>query len=138
MSLISFAEAVVANLGTIPDCQKSAYFLANPQYPTLQVVPGPTQYDQAMHRALDLTTLTIQARVAWNNDVGSQKNLYRFLEPVGEDSVKAAVESDKTLGGLCDDLHVTEASGVQLMVPSTGSAELIVEWTVVIYGTGAA
>jgi hypothetical protein len=84
-------EALAVNLSAIPDVQVSAYILANPTPPTLQIVPGGVVYDQAMGRGHDDVTFTVQAIVALTTDVGGQKRLDRFVENLAPYSVKAAI-----------------------------------------------
>jgi hypothetical protein len=136
MSLSVLREALAANLDTIPDVQASAYVMANPTPPMIQVLPAGIGYDRTMGRGHDDVTFTVQAIVALTLDVGSQKLLDRLCENAAPYSVKAAIEADKTLGGACQDLHVTEASGLQVVEVQTGGARLVVEWTVLILAGG--
>jgi hypothetical protein len=51
----------------------------------------------------------VQVIVSKVSDRNAQSNLDGYCNPSGSSSVKAALESDKTLGGLVQDLRVTEA-----------------------------
>lgn len=68
----------------------------------------------------------IRALVAFHESRGS---LHKLDQLIDDDTVKDRVEADKTLGGVVDDLHVTEVSGEQLYTRG-GSTFLGCEWTV--------
>src|SRR4051794_37550969 len=93
----AFADALTA-IGT--DVQVSAYLLATPTMPTLQVLPRSMTYDRAMHRGVDTREFIVQGFVPLNEGDESQRLLDEFLAPVGARSVKALLELDKTLGGV--------------------------------------
>jgi|ERR1044071_7280091 hypothetical protein len=125
-------EALAANLSSIKNVQVSAYMLVNPTPPAIHVIPGPTQYHLTMGKSSmdEWWEFTIQAFVAATNDIGSQKLLDSMLASDGDRSVKAAIESDTTLGGACDDLIVTQRTGYQIFVPDGRGTVLGAEWTV--------
>lgn len=136
-TIADLRQALAAALGTIPEVQVSAYILSNPTPPFIQIIPGSSlgpalDYDKAMGRGLDYANFTVQAVVARQDGEGAQKLLDRFMENVAPYSVKAAIEADGRLGGLCDDCSATEASGVQIVTPPQGGELLLVEWTVQI------
>jgi hypothetical protein len=122
-------------LASVTGWQVSAYALANPTPPGMHIFPGEIQYDAAMRRGHDDITFTVQAFVAYAADIGAQKNLDVLLAPSGEKSVKAALEADLTLGGLVDDLTVTESTGYRLADRSSGPL-LTVGWTVEVMAPG--
>lgn len=148
-SIGELREALAAAMETIPDVQVSPYIISGTP-PYIQVFPGPDpaiSYDQTMQGrtmgALDQTRqnhddvqMTIQAIVARNEDIGSQKLLDRFMENAAPYSVKAAVELDGSLGGICDDASVISCTGVQVVVTPSGDERLLCEWTVQIMAPG--
>lgn len=124
-------------LGVIPDVQVNPYALAQPTPPGIQILPGAVQYDQAFGRGLDEWTFTVQGFVALTSDIGSQVVLDAMSAPSGSGSVKAALEADKTLGGLVQSLHVTEQTAGRVVdIPGSGSPMLLVEWRVQVLGLG--
>jgi len=123
-------EALAANLSVIPNVQVSAYMLANPSPPAIHLYPGPTEFHQAMGGGAEFWSFTVQAFVALVSDIGSQQRLDRMLASDGPDSVRAALESDPTLGGECDDLIVTERTGYQIFSPQGRGEILGAEWSV--------
>lgn len=125
-------EALASNLSTIPNVQVSAYQLSNPTPPAIHVVPGMTEYHQTFGGSSEAEwwEFTVQAFVAIPNDIGSQRRLDEMLESTGSSSVKAAIESDPTLGGIVDDLIVTTRTGYQLYVNEGRGTVLGAAWTV--------
>jgi hypothetical protein len=137
-TLADLRVALAANLETIPGCQVSPYMLGSPTLPCLYVVPGDpgTTYDSTMVRGLDEWTLSIVALTGSANDQGAQMLMDEFLAPTGISSVKAAAESDRTLGGIAADLQVTQASGYRYLIREGGSTTLWVQWTVEVIASG--
>jgi hypothetical protein len=128
-TITQIREGLATNLATISGFQVSAYVLANPTPPAIQIMPGDITYDLALRRGLDEITMTVQAFVAFTADIGSQAKLDELLEPTGADSLKTAVEADRTLGGLVGDVHVLDASGYRVAQGTNGPV-LMCEWTV--------
>lgn len=138
MSLLGDVRAgIAANLDSIEDVQISAYVLSNPTPPVIWVRPRPesSTYHRAMGDGLSELVMLVQAYVGTPTDVGAQKHLDRFLDLTGPDSVKAAVESDKTLGGVADDLVVQECTGYLEYQRPDGSTALGAEWQVLVYAS---
>jgi len=119
-TITQIREGLAANLAALNGFQVSAYTLSNPTPPAIQVLPGEITYDLAMHRGLDEVVMLVQAFVALSSDIGSQKRLDELLDPTGADSLKTAVESDKTLGGLVGSVHVTDATGYRTAQGANG------------------
>jgi len=122
---------LIANLSTIPNVQWSPYMLASPTPPAGHIIPGGIDYDEAMHRGYDATTMTVQVFVGLVTDQGSQVVLDQYLASSGINSVKAAIESDITLGGKVSACRVTNASPFQVITLSERQV-LTVSWTVYV------
>lgn len=135
-SLTDLREGVAANLASITGLQQSGYMLSNPTPPCAEVEPGPIAYDKAMQRGLDRYQLTVRVYVAFSTDIGAQKRLDEFLESTGATSIKAAIESDRTLAGACDALRVTGCTGYRAFTLPGGRIALGAEWTVEIFARG--
>lgn len=129
-TLEEIREAVGTALAAIPGLQTSGYVLSNPTLPCAQVTRGPVQYDEAFQGGTHALTLLVRVYVADILDIAAAKNLDKYLAPDGDLSVKAAIEADTSLGGLIQDLHVTEAKGEQVYVRESGGPMLGSEWTV--------
>lgn len=121
-------EALASNLdeGT-EDFQVSAYLLGSPTPPAIEIMPGKLVFDKASSRGLDEWLLTVRAFVGTTTDKGAQKRLDSLISGQG---LKAAAESDRTLGGLVNDLHVTECSGYRIYKREGSAPVLGAEWTV--------
>jgi hypothetical protein len=126
-------EALAVAMRVIPGMQCSPYLLSNPTPPCAQVSRGPVNYDQAMQGGVHRPTFTVTAFVALVSDTGAQKLLDRYLAADGDLSIKQALEADRTLGGLVQDLHVTGASGEQPYARDQGGPVLGSDWTVEIW-----
>ena len=126
-------EALASSLLTIPGMQISAWQLANATPPCAQISRGPVDYDQAMQGGVHRPNFTVTAYVALVSDQGAQRLLDRYLAADGDLSVKQAIEADRTLGGLVQDLHVTGATGEQPYARDQGGPVLGSDWTVEVW-----
>lgn len=128
---------IAKNLATVVDVQVSAYMLSAPTPPCIHVFPQRVEYDKAMGRGLDTSMFTVQAFVGLVSDLGAQQKLDEYLDPAGARSVKAAVETDKTLAGLVSSVRVTDASGYKLYVLEGSQGPVLgCEFTVEVLATG--
>lgn len=131
---------LAANLGAIGERQISAYRLANPTVPSIQVT-GPIdeiEYHQAMQNGHDLFPFAVMAFVGIASDIGAQKRLDEFISATGAASVKAAIEADKTLGGLACRAIVESCSGYrEYALPNQPGPVLGAEWRVRVEADGA-
>ena len=113
--------------------QCSAYVLANPTPPTIQIRPGPRKAHLAfgpVASAHSTRDFVVQAIVQHVNDAGSQDLLDEFLD---SGAIDAALESDNTLGGLVNGLECMGDGGYQILVTGDNRALLTSEWTVTVY-----
>lgn len=131
-SFTDIREALAANLASVTGLQENAYVLSQPTPPAAEVMPAPIEYDRAFGRGLDRLNFIVRVFVGFTQDIGAQKRLDSMLASTGAASIKTALESDKTLGGLVDDLHVTGTSGYQLFSRAGSAPVLGAEWQVTI------
>lgn len=136
-SFTDIVEGIARNLEPIDGLQESAYILAAPTLPAVEVMPAAGVYDRTFQRGLDSLTFTVRVLVPFNSDIGSQRRLYAMLDPYGDSSIKQAVESDETLGGAATALRVTGWSQPALFDRAGGQA-LGCEWTVEVWIEGTA
>ncbi len=96
-------------------------------------------YDLAARRGYDMWTFTVRALVPRTDSVASQVTMDYFLESDGDMSVKAALESDTTLGGIVDALQVKHATGPRAVGVHSQPTNVYLgcEFTVEIYARGA-
>lgn len=129
-------EALRANLAAVTGCQVSAYLLANPTPPCLMILGGAVEYDRAMIRGADTWTYTVQALAGLVTDQGAQRTLDTWRRSSGTGSVKAAAETDRTLGGNAHDMKVTAVSADAIYSPDGKGPFLGCEFTVEITAPG--
>lgn len=132
-ALSDIREALVANLQAVQGVQWSPWRLSNATPPCGFVWVGPISYDTVMQRGGDELTLMVTAYVALVSDIGAAKKMMSMLDPTGANSVKTAVEADRTLSGLVDDLRVTDFSGEQVYGLEGKGAVLGGDFTVQVY-----
>jgi hypothetical protein len=123
---------LVANLSPL-GIQSTGYVLSAPTAPTIEVFPGEIDYDQSLARGLDFVDVIVRVTVSVSLDVAAQVNLDEYLAPSGSSSVKALIESDETLGGVVQDVHVQSASGYVVTQTKDGGAALYCNWTVRVF-----
>lgn len=137
-TIANLRSGLNTRLATIADVQTSAYMLAQPTPPYVEVSSvDEVEYDRTMQRGFDEYRFIIRAYAGLTTDIGSQKTLDLFLASSGSGSVKAAVEGDRTLGGVCSDLQVESCSGYRVFVSEGRGPFLGAEWTVRILASGA-
>ena len=134
VTVTQIRSGLAANLATVTGAQILSYQLANPTTPSIAIFPAGTQYNQAFNRGIDQWTFTVQAIVSIAVDQNGQQQLDAYLAPTGATSIRAAIESDRTLGGVALNLVVESASGYTLFgdtPPVLGA-----EWTVQVWCSG--
>lgn len=100
--------------------------------PAAVVEPVDIDYDEAMNRGLDTYRAFILVIVGRMSDRSSQDRLDAYLAGSGASSVKAALETDRTLGGACSTLEVTSARPREVVV--SGVNMIAYRFEVTIYG----
>ena len=108
MTIAAIRQGIAANLATISTLRTSAFVPDNPTPPIAVVIPQRIEFDRAMGRGMDDLTFTVMVIAQRASERNAQSVLDGFCNSSGATSVKAAIESDKTLGGACFDLRVTE------------------------------
>lgn len=116
----------------------TGYILNQPRPPCFDVDihEDGVNYDLAMSRGIDEWWFKITALCATGTADGAQRTRDGFLKSSGTGSVKAALETDRTLGGVVDSLHVTNVVPRTLAAPDTDALYLGAEFTVRILASG--
>lgn len=91
--------ANVRSSGTLPA-------LVNP--PFALIVPAGATYHRAFNNALTEYTFTVTLIVGQASERNAQNSLDAYCSATGTSSIRRAIESDKTLGGVAYDTVVTE------------------------------
>jgi hypothetical protein len=99
-------EGLAAQIGELDGIRVSANYLDAPRPPVALVLPDRIEYDLNANRGADTLFFTVQVIVTRANERQAQVTLDKFT--VGADSIKDAIEADRTLGGKADTCRVTE------------------------------
>jgi len=136
-ALADIRAGIAANIrASFPDAQCTGYNIANALAPAFEVELDRIVYDRAMSRGLDEWFFTIRGFAASGTDKASQMRLDPWLSSTGAESVKAALESDRTLGGKVSDAHVVGMAKMAVFT-AAGSTDLFgAEWTLRVLAVG--
>jgi hypothetical protein len=111
MSISQIRTRLAANLATIPGLRTAAEVPDLPNPPIAIVALNNVSYDRAFADGLTNYTFVITAIVGRAAEREAQRKLDAYISP-GANSVKNAVESDKTLGGYAYDCRVVSMDSV--------------------------
>jgi hypothetical protein len=89
-------------------------------------------YDRAFQRGLDEYNFVVTVIVGRVGERSAQRLLDSYVSPVAPSSVKLAIELDRTLGGKCDSLRVTDMRNYGSLVIGE-ITYLAAEFNVVVY-----
>ena len=101
---------LATNLATITGLRANAIQPDNPTPPQAIIFPTSITFDRTFKRGLDEYAFTITLIAGRQDARNGQAVMDGFCAPTGSGSIKTAIESDKTLGGACQTLRVTELS----------------------------
>lgn len=93
---------------------------------------GNVNYDTAGSRGLDEYNFVLTVIVGRVGERSAQRLLDSYVTPAGASSVKLAIELDRTLGGRCDSLRVTDMRNYGSLVIGE-ITYLAAEFNVVVY-----
>ena len=134
MDIAAIRTALANNLSAVygSSTQVSPYVLSQSTPPTIQVFPGRIQYQQAMGGGLNIAEFIVEVYVPSSTDIGAQKNLDPFLNPSG---IPAAIEADRTLGGIVGSASVQEVNNYGEFSLADGTIVLGCRFTVQVYAS---
>lgn len=107
-SLSALRTGLKTNLATISGLRTADYQPDNPTPPIAIVFPDSVSYDTAFARGLNTYQFTVSVISHRSSERTAQSLLDAFVSSTGSQSIKRAVESDKTLGGVANDVRVTD------------------------------
>jgi len=107
-SITNLRTAIATNLATISGLRTSPTLPDNPNPPIALVTPISVSFDDSFKRGMQTYTFVISVIVGRVDERTAQNKLDAFVSSTGTQSIKLAVESDKTLGGNAFDCRVTE------------------------------
>lgn len=123
---------LVANLVTIPKLRAAAELIDNPTPPIALVNLDSVLYDLAMSGGLTQYNFIVTVVVGRSAEREQQRRLDLYCQPTGSQSVKVAIESDRSLSGIIQDLRV-ESSGSIGSITINDQTYLAAEFTVTVY-----
>jgi len=108
-SITSIRTGLATNLATITGLRTNADGTipdnVNPPYAI--VAPASIDFHRALNNALSTYNFTVTVVVGRADERTGQRNLDAYCSPTGASSIRVAVESDRTLGGVVYDTIVT-------------------------------
>jgi hypothetical protein len=111
MSITQIRTALAQNLATIPGLRTAAEVPDLPNPPIAIVALNNVSYDRAYANGMTNYTFVVTAIVGRSAEREAQRKLDAYITP-GANSVKNAIESDKTLGGYAYDCRVVSMDSV--------------------------
>ena len=111
MSISQIRTALATNLSTITGLRTAAEIPDLPNPPIAVVSLDSVNYDQAFAKGMTSYTFTITVIVGRSAEREAQRKLDGYITP-GANSVKNAIESNKTLGGYAYDCRVVSMNSV--------------------------
>jgi hypothetical protein len=111
MSITAIRTALANNLGTISGLRTAAEIPDLPNPPIAVVSLDSVTYDQAYAKGMTTYSFTVTVIVGRTAEREAQRKLDGYIS-TGANSIKNAVESDKTLGGYAYDCRVVSMNSV--------------------------
>lgn len=133
MSITAIREGIETNLETITGLRGYSEIPDNPSIPAAIVNLQSIDYHQAFKNGLVEFNFSVTVIVGRFSSRSSQQKLNDFAENTGTDSIKAAIESDRTLGGSAFDCVVQTMSGLSNIDLNDGNNYLAIEFSVIAY-----
>jgi len=123
---------LATNLATISGLRASAEIPDNPSPPIGIINLDTIDYDGAFNGGLTTYNFVVTVIVGRAAERTMQRKLDAYAQPTGSQSVKVAIESDRTLGGEVYDLRV-ERSNVVGSITINDQIYLAAEFTVTVF-----
>jgi hypothetical protein len=109
MALVSeLRDGLKANLATITGLRTSDIVPDNPNPPIAIVLPQSVKYDDSFNRGMNTYTFSVLVIVNRVSERTGQNSLDAYVSGTGANSVKRAIEIDKTLNGKAFDVRVSD------------------------------
>jgi hypothetical protein len=131
-SITDLRAGLATRLGTISGLRTTTETPDTISPPIAIVNVSNVNFDRTFQRGLDEYNFVITVIVGRVGERSAQRLLDSYVSSTGASSVKLAVESDKTLGGKCDSLRVTDMRNYGSLVIGEVTY-LAAEFNVVVY-----
>lgn len=132
MTIYAMRQALATNIATISGLRASAEIPDNPSPPIAIINLDTIDYNLAFNQGLTQYNFVVTVIVGRAAERTMQRKLDAYSEISGSQSVKLAIESDRTLGGEAYDLRV-ERSNVVGSITINDQIYLAAEFTVTVY-----
>ena len=131
-SITEMRAGLATQLGTITGLRTTTETPDTISPPIAIVNVQNVNFDRTFQHGLDEYNFLITVIVGRVGERSAQRLLDSYVSSTGASSVKLAVESDKTLGGKCDSLRVTDMRNYGSLVIGE-ITYLAAEFNVVVY-----
>jgi hypothetical protein len=105
-SISQIRDGIATNLSTISGLRTTSTVPDNPQPPVAIIQPNSIEYDRAFRNGLDQYSFTVTLIVGRASERTAQNLIDLYCASTGSSSVKLAIESNRTLSGVIQDLRV--------------------------------
>jgi len=133
--LQAICEGIQTNLQTIPGLQAFGYLPDSFSDPAAIVSVMDVQYQMSMNDSMTgQVDIIVNVLVARTDARSAQLKLQKFMSPNGSGSIREAIESDATLGGIVSNTTVISVfRGPAISVGGGPTIYLTLEFTVAVY-----
>lgn len=132
-TLSEIRDGLAANLLTA-GIRSSATIPDNPTPPLAYVGIQNVQYDGAMQGGLTTYNMIVSVIVSRVDERTGQNKLDGYINSAGSTSIKAAIESDRTLGSAVFDTRCSEVTAVNNVTLGAGDITyLVADFAVQVY-----
>jgi len=107
-SVADLRTGIANNLATISGLRTAAKVPDDPKPPVAIVLPQSVTYDNAFQRGMTTYNFSVLLLVSRVSERIGQDSLDSWVSSTGSNSIKNAIESDKTLGGKAFDVRVSD------------------------------
>lgn len=131
-SINAIRSGLATNLATISGLRVAAEMPDSPNPPIAIIMLEGVEYDQAMRQGLTQYNFSVSVIVGRAAEREMQRKLDTYLQISGSQSVKLAIESDRTLDGVVYDLRVVSSSSIGSIIIND-QTYLAAEFTVTVF-----
>lgn len=130
---VALREAATSSINNLNGYSYGALMM---NIPAFFVADVELDYGSALESGMETAMFNCRMLVSKTDDSGGQERVDDFMTSEGERSVKAALESDRSLSGACYEAHVDKAEGPKVYVHN-GVDYLGCQFRVQVTGRGA-
>lgn len=125
-------SGIATTLANISGLRTSAFVPDTVSPPVAIVEPNTIKFDVTMGRGLDELNFKVTVIVGRATDRSAQAAIDAFCSSTGATSIKQVLESNRTLGGKCNDLRVTGLNSYG-SIQIADTPYLAAEFAVIVY-----